>query len=90
MENWKHKVMFTNSYKTSPITMGQMPLKGLAKARNQTITNTWAMLLGIHPIVTKKTHQKQLEKLLIDLQNKMNFKGSQIPCQMVHLLKDGT
>jgi len=48
------------------------------------------MLLGIYPIVKKKTHQKQLEKLLIDLQNKMNFKGSQIPCQMVHLLKDGT
>jgi hypothetical protein len=38
--------------------MGQMPLKGLAKARNQTIANTWTMLLGIQLIVKKNTQKK--------------------------------
>ncbi len=54
--------MFTNWYKTSPITMGQMPLKGLAKARNQTITNTWSHAFGntlyCYKINTPKTTWK--------------------------------
>jgi hypothetical protein len=45
--------------------MGQMPLEGLAKLRNQVIPNVQVMLLRICPIIIKEHIRNNSKKSLV-------------------------
>ncbi len=46
--------------------MGQMPLEGLAKLKNQVIPNAQVMLLGICPIIIKYHIKDNSKKSLVE------------------------
>jgi hypothetical protein len=47
--NYIHEILFINWYKASPISIDQMPPKGLANAKSLITTKTWATwTLWIH------------------------------------------
>jgi hypothetical protein len=50
--NCRHKSLLTSRRNTSPYTIGQMPLEGLAKAKSLVAPKMWAMDYEMWPMAT--------------------------------------